>query len=177
MTEFGELRITIDNPKKHKYTLYNGNTPWQPVAVVGNTFVYNMQSTGTFNLLNEKRHLEFYFYNDNQQDFTLEGIWRGKYPPEDTDNVPETQLTQGVYYQRSQFAIRSGIVLWAKSKGADIESMQIELDNCKLISAEKAEEYGNDWRLMYIRTDGSTAGAPASVKIGNVLVVYIENIV
>lgn len=162
------MRITIDKPKRHKYTLYNNDTIWEPVEVVGNTMVYNMQTTGAFNLLDEKRKLVFYLYNDSAQDFFINTI--NAFNEENPDEPGEVIAT-GSYMQYANIGYNTHRKIWVNSKGRDLSTLQLTGHN---ISVRKIDQdKGNTWVLMDMHAIGETA-RPSYVKIGDVMVMYCQ---
>lgn len=153
---------------------YNNQQEWSPIEVEGNTIVYSLQSNGTFRLLDAARKLVFEFENDMQQDFTIDALYGYN-----TGNelLPGPRVASGTYYQ---FAQRSKsqptLQLWIKSMGTDINSMQITCSNGAVSKLSKSEDLTDEYIRFSLYVGNAQAGLPCEIKVGNVLIVYIENI-
>lgn len=169
-SEFGTLILnTYGNYKVTDIELYVDGAKWTPTSVSEFYHSYNVQSNGHF-IFKVRDDVIFTFDVRNEQDFTLYGTYSSA---TGDPTRPGTQLTTATFYQ-ARNATRGSHTIWVKSNGADIQSLTATATGGAIVSKyTKAEDVDNTY--VGLRITDQDATAPYTVKLGNVLVYYLQN--
>lgn len=173
INEYGPLVInSLGNYLISQIKLFNDNTEWQPVSTSGNTATYNMQSNGMY-IIKVGSDIIFSFRNENEQDFTIDATYESN---QTNPNEPGPIARTGTYIQRESSRTTDTPSRWVKSTGANIANLELTATNGATVTAsEKATQYGDDY-VRFTLTLTNATGA-VSVFLGNVLIMYIANII
>lgn len=167
--DFGNL--VIDSLGVYPITtidLYNDGVKWTPTSSTVNSKTYNVQSNGYY-VIKSGADIIFTFNNRNNQDFVIDGIFNR----DTTDaTMPGNRLTTAKYLQISGAQKLESYSIFIKSNGKDLSELTPTADNDAIATiAQKSTSLGNEWAKVNINFTNATA--PVSVKLGNVLILYI----
>lgn len=172
INEYGPLVInSLGNYPISQIKLFNDNTEWQPVSTSGNTATYNMQSNGMY-IIKVGSDIIYSFRNDNEQDFTIDATYEYN---QTNPNEPGPVARAGTYIQWKSALTSDTPSRWVKSTGAAIANLELTATNGATVTASaKDSQYGDDYVRFSIKLNN--ASGAVSVFLGNVLVMYIENV-
>lgn len=167
-SEFGTLVLnTYGHYKVTDIELYVDGVKWTPTSVSEYYHSYNVQSNGHF-IFKIRNDVIFNFDVRNEQDFTIDAILNVN---NSNPTSPGGVLATGTFQQRPQTPYRQ-IGFWVKSTGKDISTLALTATGgASVASQPKASQYGNDYVRLTLNAQDATA--PVTVKVGNVLVMYI----
>lgn len=169
-TEFGTLILnTYGHYKVTDIELYVDGVKWTPTSVSENYHTYNVQSNGHF-VFKVRNDVIFNFDVRNEQDFTISHI----YGSNSTDPTTPGPIRATNRYLQIDNATSHVYNVWVESNGKDISDLDITAsDGATASDLPKASQYGNTYRRIQITAEDTTQSV--SVKLGNVLVVYISS--
>lgn len=160
---FGTLIVESGDYSIEGVSVRNNGITWTPTSSTSSSKTYNLQSNGLFEVL-AGGVVVFSWRNANSQDFTIKEI----------RHADGRVFARGTYRQIAQLGLAT-FSNYVVSEGTDMRSFNVSAENAEVRIDEEQLE---DTSTLYIDVDtrNSTEGIPASIYVGNVLVVYIERI-
>lgn len=108
------------------------------------------------------------------QDFIIKNTYAWNQPKPDT---PGAIFSVGTYAQVATANREARFDRFVESTGTSIVGLNLTAtNNARVEFREKAAQYGATYARVYMYLDQCEIGKPVGVYLGNVLVIYIENI-
>lgn len=170
----GTLAVNCGSFSTYAVKVYNEDTEWAPQSIVGNTQYYNVYSEGAFTIRHVDGRVLLTFSVIIPQDFILY-----QYINHDISNplVPGGVLTEYTYRQLASRSRGVDFLSWVRSEGTPIVGLQLTATNNAVPSVlEKNPNYGDDYLHFTVDLSRCTIGQPLEVFVGNVLVIYVNEI-
>lgn len=146
---------------------------WRPTASSASTKTYNLQSNGLFEVL-AGNVVVFRWNNNMSQDFSINKIYTYNF---ENPDMPGSVVSDGIYRQIATWKKSSGpLQTWVESYGTEIENLSLTCSNGTASFLSKSESLGNNIIRSALDLSEATVGSPCEVKLGNVLVLYIESV-
>lgn len=173
--DFGTLVINGGDYDISSISVRNNGVVWTPTSSSTSSKTYSLLSNGLFEIL-AGGIVVFSWHNQAAQAFNIEGTYAYN---SSASNQPGQKLTDKIYYQiESRSEASSTFTIWVKAEdNFDLSTLDLTGVNCNPEIQEKAASVGNDYARIVVSVSRATVGSPASVYIGNVLVIYIGRIV
>lgn len=159
---YGELRVDVGTFRVYDISVWNNNQQWSPVSVEGSVLVFNVQSNGEFFIYDNRRNILFSFVNDMQADFSIDKI-----KLESTGQVK----AEGTYYQTQSFG--PGSANYRIEAFSDVSSLEVSATNLIVGIVSRPT---NNSVVISVNSRGMVTDSPGYVRLGNTLVMYIENV-